>query len=141
MISKYYVDCKYVLSYPEARKILASLICELIKSERTIDSIGGLELGAYPIATSVSDRLYADTGRVVRAFVVRKDRKKHGIETLIAGDGRRGDHVLVVDDVITSGGSEIQAIQTVHQAGMTVNHVLALVDHEEYDVKKNIEAR
>jgi orotate phosphoribosyltransferase len=141
MLSKYYVDCKYVLSYPEARKILASLICELIKRERAIDSVGGLELGAYPIATSVSDKLYADTGRVVRAFVVRKDRKKHGIETLIAGDGRQGDHVLVVDDVITSGGSAIQAIEAVRQAGMTVNHVVALVDREESDGKKNIEAR
>jgi orotate phosphoribosyltransferase len=140
MLSKYYVDCKYVLSYPEARKILASLICELIKNE-TIDSVGGLELGAYPIATSVSDKLYTDTGRVVRAFVVRKDRKKHGIETLIAGDGRQGDHVLVVDDVITSGSSAIQAIETVRQAGMTVNHVVALVDREESDGKKNIEAR
>jgi len=141
ILSKYYIDCKYLLSYPEARTILASLIFELIRDERTIDSIGGLELGAYPIATSVSDKIYTETGQVVRAFVVRKDRKKHGIETLIAGDGRMGDRVLVVDDVITSGSSAIQAIETVRQAGMTVDHVVALVDREESNGRKNIEAR
>lgn len=141
MLSKYYVDCKYLLSYPEARKILASLIFDLIKDEPAIDSVGGLELGAYPIATSVSDKIYTETERVVRAFVVRKDRKKHGIDTLIAGDGRSGDHVLVVDDVITSGSSAIQAIDAVRQAGMTVDHVVALVDRGESDGRKNIEAR
>lgn len=140
-LSKYYVDCKHALSYPQARKILASLIFDLIKNERTIDSVGGLELGAYPIAISVSDKIYTETGRIVRAFVVRKNPKKHGIGTLIAGDGREGDHVLVVDDVITSGSSAIQAIETVRQAGMTVDHVVALVDREESDGKNNIEAK
>ena len=141
ILSKYYVDCKYALSYPEARKILASLIFGLIKDDRAIDSVGGLELGAYPIAISVSDKIYTETGRVVRAFVVRKDRKKHGIATLVAGDGRQGDHVLVVDDVITSGSSAIQAIETVREAGMTVEHVVALIDREESDGRKNIEAK
>src|SRR5690349_13749017 len=58
-LSKYYVDCKQALSYPEARALIAELICERLKGE-SIDAIGGLEIGAYPIATCVSDAIYRE---------------------------------------------------------------------------------
>jgi orotate phosphoribosyltransferase len=138
--SKYYVDCKQALSYPNARSYLANLIFELVKDE-PIDAIGGLEIGAYPIATSVSDKFFRESGRVLRAFVVRKDRKKHGIKTLLAGDVHAGDHVVIVDDVITSGSSAIQAIDSVREAGLTVERVVAMVDREESDGRINIEKK
>jgi orotate phosphoribosyltransferase len=138
--SKYYVDCKQALSFPDARASLAKLIFDLIRNDQ-IDAVGGLELGAYPIAAAVSDEIYRQTGRTVRVFVVRKDRKKHGIGTLIAGAAGKGDHVVIVDDVITSGGSAIQAIDSVREAGMTVDRVVALIDREESDGRKNIEAK
>jgi len=106
-----------------------------------MDAVGGLELGAYPIATSISDRIYRDTGKKVRVFVVRKEQKKHGNTSLIAGNMKPGDRVLIVDDVITSGGSAIQAIDAVRNAGLKVDHVIAMVDREESDGRKNIEAR
>ena len=122
------------------REPLAKLIFVTIRNDQ-IDAVGGLELGAYPIAAAVSDEIYRQTGRTVRAFVVRKDRKKHGIGTLIAGAAGKGDHVVIVDDVITSGGSAIQAIDSVREAGMTVDRVVALIDREESDGRKNIEAK
>ena len=138
--SKYYVDCKKGLSDPEARDCLATLIVEML-GHMPMDAVGGLELGAYPIATSVSDKIYRDTGKKIRVFVVRKDRKKHGSTSLIAGDTKPGDRVLIVDDVITSGNSAIQAIDTVRQAGLKVDHVVAMVDREESNGRKNIEAK
>lgn len=138
--SKYYIDCKKALSDPETRECLATLVVEML-GNAPIDAIGGLELGAYPIATSISDRIYKDSGKKVRVFVVRKEQKKHGNTSLIAGDTRAGDRVLIVDDVITSGGSAIQAIDAVRDAGLKVEQVVAMVDREESDGRKNIEAR
>jgi len=138
--SKYYIDCKKALSDPEARDCLATLVLQLFGTA-PIEAVGGLELGAYPIATSISDKIYRDIHKNVRVFVVRKDRKKHGITSLLAGDTRPGDRVLIVDDVITSGSSAIQAIDTVRDAGLKVDDVVAMVDREESDGRKNIEAK
>jgi len=128
------------LSDPEARGCLATLVSEMFGTG-PIDAIGGLELGAYPIATSISDRIYRETGKKVRVFVVRKEQKKHGNTSLIAGDTKPDDRVLIVDDVITSGNSAIQAIDAVRDAGLKVDHVVAMVDREESNGRKNIEAK
>lgn len=138
--SRLYVDCKKGLSYPEIRRLIADDIYERIKHDQ-IDAIGGLEIGAYPIATAVSDKIFAETGKSVRVFVVRKEPKKHGIRSLIAGSVNCGDRVLIVDDVITSGSSAIQAIEPARKAGLTVERVIALVDREESNGKANIEAK
>lgn len=136
--SRYYVDCKQALSHPEARKLIGELIFELVRND-SFDTVGGLELGAYPIACAVSDKIYAEKGRSVRVFVVRKTAKEHGIRKLVAGDVHKGDIALIVDDVITSGQSAIQAIQGVRDEGLKVARVIALVDREESDGRKNIE--
>lgn len=137
--SRYYVDCKQALSYPEARNLIASSISELIKGEE-YDAIGGLEIGAYPIATSVSDRVFRDTGRILRVFVVRKNLKPHGVQKFLAGDVRRGQKALIVDDVITTGSSTIDAIQRARAAGLVVSRAIVLVDREDGNGKQNIEA-
>ena len=139
-MSRHYVDCKQALSDPEARDLIGKIIFHMIKDD-SLDSIGGLEIGAYPIATSVSDRVFRETGRRVRAFVVRKELKKHGVHSLIAGDGRRGDKTLIVDDVVTTGGSTIDAITRARKAGLQVSRVIVLVDREEDEGKRNIEAQ
>ncbi len=138
-VSKYYVDCKQALSYPEARGLIADLICERIKGE-PLDAVGGLEIGAYPIATCVSDAIFRETGATVRVFIVRKQPKSHGIRDLIAGDIHPGDKVLIVDDVVTEGGSTLKAIDASRKAGLVVQRVIVLVDREEAGGRENIEA-
>ncbi|HJU09804.1 MAG TPA: orotate phosphoribosyltransferase [Candidatus Binataceae bacterium] len=139
-LSRHYVDCKQALSDPEARALVGQLMFERIQGA-FFDAVGGMELGAYPIATSVSDAIFKATGTKVRAFVVRKEAKQHGNQALIAGDVRSGDKTLIVEDVVTAGGSTIKAIAGARQAGLKVERVIALIDREEEDGRKNIETQ
>jgi orotate phosphoribosyltransferase len=139
--SSCYIDCKKALSHPEARLAIAELIFGRIESSlHEIDAIGGLALGAYPIALAVSDDLYRRGRKSVRVFVVRKEPKQHGLRKLIEGDVGSGDRALIVDDVITTGSSAIEAIQKAREVGLLVNRVIALVDREEESARARIEA-
>ncbi len=128
--SRYYVDCKLALSHPEVRDCVGQLAVERLKS-MSFDAIGGLELGAYPIAIAISDGFYKLIGERLRVFVIRKRRKEHGLQKWIEGDVREGDRVLIVDDVMTSGHSTIKAVKRSREAGLTVVQSLALLDREE----------
>jgi orotate phosphoribosyltransferase len=139
-MSRHYVDCKQALSDPEARVLVGQLILERL-GRISLDAVGGMELGAYPIATSVSDAIFRATGTKVRAFVVRKDSKQHGIQGLIAGNVKPGDKTLIVDDVVTAGSSTIRAIAAARQVGLTVERVVVLIDREEEKGRTNIEAQ
>lgn len=139
VLSRYYVDCKIALSYPEFRQIAGELILEK-NGALSIEAVGGMALGAYPIALAVSDAFYRLTGRTVRAFVVRKEPKSHGMKKYVEGDVRKGDRVLIVDDVITTGGSTIDAIARSREEGLEVVKAVALIDRQELDGAKNIEA-
>jgi orotate phosphoribosyltransferase len=138
-LSRYYVDCKQALSDPRARALIGQLVLDLVRNQ-SFDSVGGLELGAYPVATSVSDAIFHETGKIVRAFVIRKAPKSHGVRDLVAGHIEKGDTALIVDDVVTTGGSTIQAIRSAREAGLIVNQAIVLVDRQEDDGKRNIEA-
>lgn len=96
----------------------------------TVDAVGGLTLGADPVSYAIA---YASAlaGTPIRAFTVRKEAKAHGTGRLIEGPFREGDRVAVVEDVITTGGSALRAVQAVRDAGGQVAGVLALVDREE----------
>lgn len=94
------------------------------------DAVGGLTLGADPIACAIA-YASASTDEPVRAFTVRKEAKAHGTGRLIEGPFSVGDHVVVIEDTITTGGSARRAIEAVLAAGGSVLGVLALVDREE----------
>jgi orotate phosphoribosyltransferase len=100
-----------------------------------VDAVGGLTLGADPISYAIAhtSALAAERGEgeLVRAFTVRKEPKQHGTGKLIEGPFVRGDRVVVVEDVITTGGSALRAVEAVKAAGGHVVGVLALVDREE----------
>jgi orotate phosphoribosyltransferase len=95
-----------------------------------IGAVGGLTLGADPISYAIA---YASaiSGQLVRAFTVRKEVKAHGTGRLIEGPFREGDTVAIIEDVITTGGSALRAVEAVRNAGGIVAGVLALVDREE----------
>jgi orotate phosphoribosyltransferase len=138
-MSRFYVDCRLGLSYPEVRILVGELMWAEIKDLR-IDAVGGLLVGAYPIAIAVSDAAARVSAKTVRAFTVRKEPKEHGLKKLIEGDLREGDRVLVVDDVITSGKSTIDAIRKCREAKVTVEHAMAIVDRGEQNGRGNIES-
>jgi orotate phosphoribosyltransferase len=137
--SPFYVDCRSLMAHPSARHVVAQLAYEaLIPLE--LNCIGGLEIGAISIATTISDFAYsAQPQRDWRTFVVRKQAKDHGLGKLIEGVVRSGDRALIVDDVLTSGGSLLKAIVAARQAGLVVNQALVLVDRKEQNGREKVE--
>jgi orotate phosphoribosyltransferase len=116
---------------PEGLSTIGPLaLSALRQTEWQVDAIGGLTLAADPIAYAIS-YASANSDQPLRAFTVRKELKAHGTGKLIEGPFKQGDHVAVIEDVITTGGSAIRAIDAVRAAGGVVAGVLALVDREE----------
>jgi orotate phosphoribosyltransferase len=137
--SEYYINCKGLLSYPEYRRTIAELVAGHL-DVWDLEGIGGMEIGAIPIATAVSDYMYARKGRVLRTFVVRKKPKDHGMKHAVEGSFQPGDRVLVVDDVLTTGQATLDAIDQVRSAGLDVKHALVIVDRQEDHGRERVEA-
>lgn len=138
-ISPFYVDCRALMAHPEARRLVAQLAYDgLVRVE--FDCLGGLEIGAIPIAVTISDfACAASPPKIWRTFVVRKQAKDHGLGKLIEGSIQPGDRVLIVDDVLTSGGSLLKAVRAARDAGLQVDHALVIVDRQEQGGKARIE--
>ncbi|WP_353686317.1 orotate phosphoribosyltransferase [Thermodesulfovibrio sp. 3462-1] len=128
-LSNYYFNCKAVTLSPEGMYLIGNIIYDMI-ADLNVKGIGGLTLGADPIATAVAYTSYLRSNPV-EAFVVRKKAKEHGTMQWIEGNIKEGDSVVVVDDVITTGSSTIQAITRLKEAGIFVKKVVVLVDRQE----------
>jgi orotate phosphoribosyltransferase len=129
--STFYVDARLTTMSPQGMVTIGALGLERINAAGwKPDSIGGLTLGADPIAFAIS-YTSADTATPLRAFTVRKEPKQHGTGNLIEGPFKPGDTVVIIEDVITTGKSAIQAIDAVESAGGTILGVLAIVDRED----------
>ena len=115
--SPYYVDCRALLAHPDARWLVAQLAYAAIR-DLSLDAVGGLEIGAIPLATAISDYAFDDsTVENLRAPLSFANRpKEHGLGKQIEGATKPNDRVLVVDDVLTSGGSILQALQAAKEA-------------------------
>jgi orotate phosphoribosyltransferase len=138
-VSPFYVDCRALMAHPSARRLVGQLAHEaLMRAE--IDCLGGLEIGAISIATTISDFAYAaDPKREWRTFVVRKQAKDHGLGKLIEGAIQSGDRALIVDDVLTSGGSLLKAVAAAKQEGLIVRYALVIVDRKEQEGRAKVE--
>jgi orotate phosphoribosyltransferase len=129
--SAFYIDARLTTMSPEGLSTIGPLgLSALGHTKWRVDAVGGLTLGADPIAYAIS-YASAHTDQPVRAFTVRKEPKTHGTGKLLEGPFTHGDHVVVIEDVITTGGSALRAIDAVRAAGGIVEGVLALVDREE----------
>jgi orotate phosphoribosyltransferase len=129
--STYYVDARLTTMSPEGMMVIGSLALEALEAKKWMpDSVGGLTLGADPVALSIG-RESAESSHSIRAFTVRKEAKTHGTGNLIEGPFQSGDRVVVVEDVITTGKSALQAIDAIEKAGAQILGVLAVVDRED----------
>ncbi|NWF76190.1 MAG: orotate phosphoribosyltransferase [Nitrospirae bacterium] len=128
-MSNYYFNCKAVTLYPEGMCLIGNIIFDLIKN-LNVQGIGGLTLGADPVAYAVSYTSFLK-GKPVEAFVVRKTPKSHGTMQWIEGNLKPGDKVVIVDDVITTGKSTIEAITRAKENGLEVVKVIVLIDRQE----------
>jgi orotate phosphoribosyltransferase len=136
--SPFYVDCRSLMAHPASRRLVGQLAYDALAGIE-IDCLGGLEIGAISIATTISDYCYGATPRRNwGTFVVRKQAKDHGLGKLIEGAVRSGDRALIVDDVLTSGGSLLKAIAAARQAGLVVNQALVIVDRKEQDGRARV---
>jgi orotate phosphoribosyltransferase len=115
---------------PQGLVLIGTLGFERIRQTWSADSIGGLTLGADPISYAIS-YASAKSDTPLRAFTVRKEAKTHGTGKLIEGPFQAGDRTVVIEDVITTGGSALKAVAAIRNAGGSVAGVLALVDREE----------
>jgi orotate phosphoribosyltransferase len=131
--SDFYFDLKPTMLDPEGATLLADLTYETLKDDK-LDYIGGLEMGAVPLAGAIAQISWIN-GHPIAAFFVRKKPKEHGarlsVEGLAKGESLEGKRVVVVEDVTTTGGSAMKAVEAVREAGAEVALVLTMVDREE----------
>ncbi len=142
--SDFYVDCRVTTMDARGAILIGQLGLKTLRDACTqlgasVSSVGGLTMGADPVALAIAIAS-GHEGPAVDAFAVRKTPKSHGRTKLIEGNFKEGDTVVVVDDVITTGGSTLTAIDSVEKEGGKVAFVIALVDRQEGG-RANIEAR
>jgi len=135
--SAFYFNCKPTTLNPEGMNLIGSLLADML-ADADVTASGGLTLGADPLAAALAVISY-QKGKPIKAFIVRKDVKGHGTRSALEGDVQAGERVVILDDVITTGGSTINAIERAREAGLIIDRVIALIDREEGG-RANIEA-
>jgi orotate phosphoribosyltransferase len=129
--SNYYLDCRRTTLHAEGAYLVGTLVLDAIE-RRSWDpvAVGGLTLGADPVATAAAIVSHL-AGRPLHAFLVRKQTKDHGTRQQIERVPPEGSRVVLVEDVVTTGGSALQAADAARAAGLDVLGVVGLVDREE----------
>jgi orotate phosphoribosyltransferase len=138
--SRFYIDCRTTTTHAEGQAVVGRLGLAAVRGAGLRpDAIGGLTMGADPVAYAIAHASWI-AGDAVNAFTVRKEPKAHGTGKRVEGCFAAGMRVVVVEDVITTGGSALKAIEAVEAEGGEVIAVLSLVDREEGG-REAIEAR
>ena len=128
--SDFYIDCKQTLLCAEGHGLIGRLLLEMIRQHFSeVKAVGGPTLGADPIVSAISTFSSFD-GEAIDAFIIRKEPKGHGTAAWIEGMGnlKAGQAVVIVEDVITTGGSTLRAVARAREAGLDVRGVIVLVD-------------
>lgn len=132
-VSDFYFNLKPTMMHPEGASLIGALVCAaLVKDE--IDMVGGLEMGAVPLAAAVA-QASSGTPRPLAGFFIRKAVKEHGtqsrVEGLMKGESVAGKRVVVLEDVTTTGGSALKAVDVLVSEGAEIHSVITIVDREE----------
>ena len=125
--SEHYVNCKPVTLSCEGNALLSHLMLKHIEKEAV--AVGGLTLGADPLVCGIAQKAYYKGNRHIDALIIRKKTKDWGTKELIEGNKpKKGSVVTVLEDVTTTGGSALTAVNVLRDAGYTVNRVVTIVD-------------
>ena len=127
--SSYYINCKPVTLHPEGALATGKLLLSMLSAD--VEAVAGLTLGADPMVTAVSV-VSALGDRPIPALIVRKEAKGHGTMAYIEGPTlSEGANVVVLEDVVTTGKSAMQAVERLRGAGYKVDRILSLIDREQ----------
>ena len=127
--SSYYLDCRKVTLDSQGANLIAHGMLELLGPQLP-DAVGGMAIGADPITAAIITTAGAQ-GRPLKGFIVRKEAKQHGTGKDVEGPVNPGESCYIVEDVVTTGGSSLAAIEKVEAFGMKVLGVLAIIDRLE----------
>jgi orotate phosphoribosyltransferase len=130
--SNFFIDCKQTILTAEGHALVGRLMFEALGQLGAVDAVAGVALGGCPLASAVS-LVSFQAGAPLPAVYVRKERKDHGSEKLIEGDKglKSGARIALLEDVITTGGSSLKALEVLRAAGCQVAGIVALVDRLE----------
>ncbi|MDP9489278.1 MAG: orotate phosphoribosyltransferase [Thermoproteota archaeon] len=124
-VSHHYYDLKKVVLDPLGAKLISTLMLEEVLKFGKIKSVGGLEVGAIPIATAISIRSHY-TNDNISTFYVRKQPKEHGLKKLVEGNASMP--IVIVDDVVTKGASVKKAIDALTEEGHSISGIVSIID-------------
>jgi orotate phosphoribosyltransferase len=153
--SDYYIDCRTTTLHAEGGRLTGLAILELLEAHMIdADAVGGLTMGADPIVSNVatasaqraldrsaqSNPAAPEKTGLIHGFLVRKAEKTHGTARRIEGFLQHGARVVIVDDVCTTGGSTITAIEAAREAGMVIAAVVCIVERQEANGRPAVES-
>lgn len=127
--ASYYLDGKQITLDSEGARLIAEGILDLLGSDLPA-AVGGMAIGADPITAAVVT-MAGVRGLALKGFLVRKEAKGHGTQRFVEGPVQAGDRVAIVEDVVTTGGSSLQAIERAEAVGLKVERVIAIIDRLE----------
>ena len=127
--ASYYLDCRQITLDSQGARLVGAGMLELLASDRP-DLVGGMAIGADPITAAILT-LAGVRGLPLRGVMVRKEAKQHGTGKLVEGPFQPGESIAIVEDVVTTGGSSLLAIERCEEVGLKVQRVLAIVDRLE----------
>ena len=127
--AKYYLDCRQITLDAQGARLIGEGMLDLIASDMP-DLVGGMAIGADPITAAILT-LAGVRGQALRGVMVRKEAKQHGTGKLVEGPFNEGESIVIVEDVVTTGGSSLLAIERCEAVGLKVSRVLAIIDRLE----------
>lgn len=126
--ASYYLDCRNLTLHPKGANLIAQGMLDVIQSRGALPAaVGGMAIGADPITASIVT-IAGQQDLPLKGFMVRKEPKGHGTGKQVEGPVKPGDKVVIVEDVITSGGSAIKAVEAARKFGLEVDTVVAIID-------------
>lgn len=125
----FYLDCRKLTLHPEGLVQVAAGFIDRLKAELLPDAIGGMAIGADPITAGIVHQAGLEQLNLL-GFIVRKEAKGHGTGRQVEGPVQPGHNVVIIEDVVTSGGSSLKAIKAARDFGLNVTKVIAIIDRQ-----------